>query len=450
MSPDPRSTLPASRTHPKAYELRALASPEAPRPSTPIGALFAVADYLLFFAGAAAAVVAPWWSVKLAGVIVAGVAVAMLFALAHDAAHGSLARSRLANRLLATLCFLPSWYPYTPWIRGHNHLHHGWTNVADCDYSWRPVSPAQYRAMPRWRRGVERLYRSWWALWLHSIVEIWWKHMVMPRDDDRRFLDARRLDADRLLVLVSVGALVAVCALAAPRWSTLAGGPPLSGTAIVAMVVLAPWWIFHVMFSVVTFLHHTHPRVPWFRTKRESTYFTGQVRATVHVTLPTWVELLLHNITVHSAHHVDPRVPFRHLPDAQRRLEDAFADDVIVERWSVASFLAVTRACKLYDYDRHEWRTFGMHVTSATTAPRRSGVIATMVAAVAATLLGAVSADAQPASRNVSRDLTTLGIAGRNATPNVPTLDARPLFEIGIGGALSPDIFHVTVDTSAN
>ena len=81
--------------------------------------------------------------------------------------------------------------------------------------------------------------------------------------------------------------------------------------AIVAAVVVLPWWIFHVMFSVVTFLHHTHPRVPWFRTKQRVTYFAGQVQATVHVELPTWVELLLHNITVHGAHHVDPRIPFR-------------------------------------------------------------------------------------------------------------------------------------------
>jgi omega-6 fatty acid desaturase (delta-12 desaturase) len=112
------------------------------------------------------------------------------------------------------------------------------------------------------------------------------------------------------------------------------------------------------MFSVVTFLHHTHPRVPWFRTKRESSYFTGQVRATVHVELPTWIELLLHNITVHGAHHVDPRIPFCDLPTAQRRLESSFQDDIIVERWSLRSFIAVTRSCKLYDYEAREWRTF--------------------------------------------------------------------------------------------
>src|SRR5262245_57750101 len=142
----------------KGHQLRALTSPEAPSHSTRIGIAFAAADFVLLYAGSAAAIVAPWWIVKLLGVVVSGVARAMLFALAHDAAHGSLAGSRLMNRVLATICFLPSWYPYTPWIRGHNHLHHGWTNVAECDYSWRPVSPADYLAMPRWRRAVEHLY----------------------------------------------------------------------------------------------------------------------------------------------------------------------------------------------------------------------------------------------------------------------------------------------------
>ena len=351
-------SAPARASSPKGHELRALTSATTPGSSTGVGVAFAACDYLFFYAGAATAILAPWWTVKAIGVAISGVTAAMLFALAHDAAHGSLAGSRAMNRLLATICFLPSWYPFTPWIRGHNHLHHGWTNVAECDYSWQPVSPAHYAAMPRWRRAVEHVYRSWWGLWLHSIVEIWWKHMAMPRASDRRYLNATHLAADRLLVAASIAAHVVVCWLFGPQWSTLAGGPPLAPGVVVFAVVVAPWWIFHVMFSVVTFLHHTHPRVPWFRTKSESTFFTGQVRATVHVELPTWVELLLHNITVHGAHHVDPRIPFRHLPEAQRRIETAFASEVIVERWSLRSFIAVTRVCKLYDYDTHEWRTF--------------------------------------------------------------------------------------------
>ena len=118
------------------------------------------------------------------------------------------------------------------------------------------------------------------------------------------------------------------------------------------------------MLAPATHRSHTHPSVPWFRTKEESSYFTGQVKATVHVELPTWVELLLHNITVHGAHHVDPRIPFRDLPTAQRRLESSFSEDIIVERWSLASFVAVTRSCKLYDYDRGCWLDFAGRETS--------------------------------------------------------------------------------------
>jgi len=344
---------------PKAWKLRSLASPQLQRTSTRLGLTFAAADYLLFYAGAAAFLLSPWWIAKVAGVGVAGMAVAMLFALAHDAAHGSLASSPAMNRLLATVCFFPSWYPFTPWIRGHNHLHHGWTNVAECDYSWRPVSPADYRAMPAWRRAVERTYRSWWGLWLHSIVEIWWKHMAVPRESDRRYLNAAQLAADRALVAGVVTVHVTVCWWLAPAWSTWAGGPALPSLAIVGGVVIVPWWIFHVMFSVVTFLHHTHPRVRWVRSRKESSFFAGQVGATVHVELPGWVELLLHNITVHGAHHVDPRIPFRHLPPAQRLIESEFPNHVIVTRWSLRSFIDVTRSCQLYDYDAHEWRRFG-------------------------------------------------------------------------------------------
>jgi omega-6 fatty acid desaturase (delta-12 desaturase) len=182
--------------------------------------------------------------------------------------------------------------------------------------------------------------------------------MAMPREDDRRYLDARLLNLDRLLILAVITGAAIFYGLVAPRWSTLAGGPPMSGQALVTMLVVVPWVIFHGFFGVVTFLHHTHPRVPWLRTKRESSFFAGQVRATVHVTLPLWLERALHNINVHGAHHVDPRVPFLQLPDAQRRIEHAFGDHVIVERWSLGYLIAVTRTCKVYDYDRHRWHTF--------------------------------------------------------------------------------------------
>ncbi|HJV95161.1 MAG TPA: hypothetical protein VJ608_03955, partial [Albitalea sp.] len=183
-------------------------------------------------------------------------------------------------------------------------------------------------------------------------------HNAMPRASDRRYLDNRHLAADRGVVAAGVASHVAVCCWLAPGWSTWAGGPALSPAVVVAALVVAPWWIFHVLFSTLTFQHHTHPAVHWVRTKRESSYFAGQVRATVHIELPRWAELWLHHITDHNAHRVDPRIGFRSLPSAQQRIEAAFAEHVIVERWSLGSLIRVTRSCQLYDYEAREWRPF--------------------------------------------------------------------------------------------
>jgi len=81
-----RVTRAAAAPCPKPSELRTLASPSPPRPSTRAGVCFALGDYGLLCGGLASVVIAPWWAVKVMGAGVAGVAAAMLFALAHDAA----------------------------------------------------------------------------------------------------------------------------------------------------------------------------------------------------------------------------------------------------------------------------------------------------------------------------------------------------------------------------
>ena len=62
-------TAPAPAAPPRGAELRAIASPAEPRPSTLAGVSFAVVDYLLFYGGAAMFVLAPWWWAKVAGVV---------------------------------------------------------------------------------------------------------------------------------------------------------------------------------------------------------------------------------------------------------------------------------------------------------------------------------------------------------------------------------------------
>jgi omega-6 fatty acid desaturase (delta-12 desaturase) len=59
----------------------------------------------------------------------------------------------------------------------------------------------------------------------------------------------------------------------------------------------------------------------------------------------------------HNAHHASPTLPHYHLADAQRELElrfPAIARTIIHSR----QMLAVIRACKLYDTERHCWTDY--------------------------------------------------------------------------------------------
>ena len=106
------------------------------------------------------------------------------------------------------------------------------------------------------------------------------------------------------------------------------------------------------------------------------------VEGTVHVVFPRWIELLLHNIMEHTAHHVDTRIPLYHLNDAQQAVEEAFGTErVITEQFSFSGMSRVFRECQLYDYDAHQWLTFDGRPST----PRRDLADEALVSAIEGT-----------------------------------------------------------------
>src|SRR5262249_32646346 len=95
-------------------------------------------------------------------------------------------------------------------------------------------------------------------------------------------------------------------------------------------LVIVPYLFWNWVMAFVTLQHHTHPSVAWFATKEEWNFFNGQVRGTVHVTLPRPIEMLFQNILEHTAHHVDPKIPLYNLPVSQKELEREFKEDITV------------------------------------------------------------------------------------------------------------------------
>ena len=128
---------------------------------------------------------------------------------------------------------------------------------------------------------------------------------------------------------------------------------------------MMPFLSFAWLMGFATFQHHTHPRVIWYSNEEDWSFFRSQVEGTVHVVFPRWIELLLHNIMEHTAHHIDTRVPLYHLSNAQQAVEVAFGPEhVIAERFSFAGMSRVFRECQLYDYDGHQWLTFEARPTT--------------------------------------------------------------------------------------
>ncbi len=313
-------------------------------------ALFALSG-LFYWLSFVAALLPLHPALRVAASVVNGGMIALLFIIGHDACHGSLTPLPWLNKTLGRLAFLPSWHPFICWDLGHNRLHHSWTNLRGRDYVWVPLSKQEYDALPAWRRGLERFYRTLPGVGVYYAWEIWARHMIFPRASDRKRLAPGLLHADRLLVAAFI-----IAQITAAVFSARAFG--VSSWLSIGLAVVLPQVLWNTLMGLVILLHHTHPRVRWYDDPEEWTYYAGQVSGTVHVIFPWPIGPILHHIMEHTAHHIDPRIPLYNLPAAQRAAETAFQADVIRSPFTLANLRLVLGRCQLYDYRNHRWLRF--------------------------------------------------------------------------------------------
>jgi len=287
--------------------------------------------------------VKPFISIGLALII------ARLFVIGHDACHGSLFADRRANQFIGTLVFLPSYVPYSLWNLGHNRTHHAYTNLKGRDYVWTPMSVAEYRSAPAWRRALERVYRGPFGHGLYYLVEMYWKNLLFPRSGDH--VPDSQPEYFRDSVVVTTFAIVQVAAFGAAAWLT-----SQSIAVVLVMGWLLPFLVWNELMGLAIFLHHTHPAVRWFDDAEEWTAAEPQLRNSIHVVLPPLVGPFLHNIMEDPAHHIDPLISLFRLPSAEIALEQR--SEAHVQRLTPAFFFDTVRRCKLYDFDTQTWLNF--------------------------------------------------------------------------------------------
>lgn len=352
------STAAAPMPHRK--QIRSWLQPVSSRSTARALGLVAL-DLALFAALMAVVVLAPGPGLKLVAGALAGWVIGRLFILGHDACHQSFTTHRRLNAVLGRLVFLPSLTPYSLWDVGHNVVHHGYTNLRGFDFVWEPKTLEQYRALPRWRRGLERVYRSGLAPWLYYGVEVWWQKLFFP--SARQMPTRRRVFLrDSLRVAAFALAWIALLVLAA-----LHSGQSVA-TLVLAGFVL-PQLVWNAMIGFVVYVHHTHPRIAWHADKSAWTRSQPFISTTVHLRFRPLlgvidVGALLHHITEHTAHHVDMTIPLYRLREAQSILERELPGRIVVQDFSWRWYFDTARRCKLYDDARGCWTDFEGRRTS--------------------------------------------------------------------------------------
>ena len=289
-----------------------------------------------------------WW-VTLALWPLAGLGVAGLFVLGHDASHGALFESRRLNRVIARGCMAPSAHVEAAWDLGHNRIHHGYTTRQGFDFVWHPATAEEYRAMSPLARVRHRVEWSCVGSGAYFLRTVWWQKMWRFNAPGKRRGEIVRGKVVLGLALVTVAA-TSMLGSPANGWAASAWTP--------VKLFVVPFLLFVQIIGWTVYVHHVSADIRWWP-RREWTQFKGQMESTTILCIPRLANRLwLHNIFIHVPHHVDARIRFDQLPNAAAAIVAAYPHTVRSSRLSITSYLRTTRACKLYDFEAGRWLAY--------------------------------------------------------------------------------------------
>lgn len=260
-----------------------------------------------------------------------GTAMTGLFILGHDCAHQAFSSSKNVNSLIGHLTLLPLLYPYHGWRITHDR-HHAYTNNADLEEAWLPLTVAEYRALRPFSRFVYSLYRGWFW-WLATV----WYQFAAASNPWHFAPGKERREASSSILIVALFAAVFL-----PLVVRHAGWYGLT------VYYVIPWLVFHFWKSTFTLIHHTHPDIPY---ERDAVWkpVSGQLYSTVHCRYPRWVEVLCHDINVHVPHHCSTAIPSYNLRRAYAALRQRWHPFLHEVDFSWRLMSDILRRCYLRD-----------------------------------------------------------------------------------------------------
>ena len=310
-----------------------------------------LADAGLYLAGIAAVLFAPWLALKIIGAIVAGIKLSSFITLGHDAAHRTLVKSKTLNHVLARACLTPIMHNLTMWKWDHHETHHPLTNGAHFD-SYVPYSKEEFDRLPRRKQLFERVIRApnVVGFGIHYLFQ----RMLRVRIFPTKTLPARHRKAAwrDFAILVAYQCAFVTLLVMAPRFA------PVSALQAVTLGLIVPMCVFATLVGASLYVMHTHRNVPWFKGELDRKGDAAVEYCATHLALPPALSHLVHHVFSHSVHHAHPGVPCYKVPQAQQRLLEMLGERAVSETMSLRRTIQTMRACKLYDFQQHQWLDF--------------------------------------------------------------------------------------------
>lgn len=320
--------------------------------STSRGLALVARDVTFYAATVAGLIMVDTWYLVLGLWLLAGLAVAGMFVLGHDAAHNVLVDNDRLNRTLGRWLFVPALHIHESWVLGHNRIHHGHTLKQGMDFVWHPLTTEDYAALSSGGRLMHRLEWSALGAGVYYLRRVWWTKMIIL-DPPAKWEPAIR--ADRRFLALAAGTATAVLGMVGAL--SVDGGVvsmALGASWMVVKVFVVPFVLFSWIIGWTVYVHHIEPDMKWLPRQRW-TKVAGQLDGTTVLRMPPGANLVFHWIFVHMPHHVDMRVPCYHLEEAADAIIEVFGDRVVERRFRWRDYLASTRGCKLYDFDAGTW-----------------------------------------------------------------------------------------------
>ncbi|WP_175916150.1 MULTISPECIES: fatty acid desaturase [unclassified Burkholderia] len=303
------------------------------------GVLGFVVSYAAYIGALVGIAYAPHWLFYVPLWLLAGLGGWGLHCIAHDCGHNSFSRSRWFNLAIGHLSLLPLLYPFHAWRHTHN-LHHANTNNLELDTDWRPIPAPLYDRMSFLKR-LEYAGTRKWLFWAGT-VSYWKESGFRPG-----FYPKREMRRD---VKHSIAFVLIASALYFPALIYFTG---ITGLFLYFVV---PWLMIHAWFSATTLMHHTSDDIP-FLPSQHWTPNASRLLVTTDYRYPKWLHFMTHNISVHTAHHVAPIVPFYNLPKAQAALKEAFPGMIREKDFTFGDLWHVIRHCHFYDTESGYYRS---------------------------------------------------------------------------------------------